>query len=427
MSHPYADSALEASAAAGVSPHHVAQATLLTDRRGLLLAVFPADHVLVLDLIHAQLGRTMQRLPQAERAALFPDCEPDSTPAVADAYGLRAIIDATLAQLEDLYLCTGSHTDLIEVGGRALRLLQNNPWQVRAISRPTSQAADAGARPQRAALRHALRDASVLPVLSETALRIAQLRNNPYAGARDLVGAVESEPTLANQLIRYAGMALFAYPYSVRSVREAVNRVLGYDLALQVAWGIAAGRSLGSPPGGPPGLRRYWRSGVYSGLLTQALGNLLPPEQRPRPGIAYVSGLLHDVGYLLLAQLFPAEFSRLSDAAEGHPELPVLELERQFLDVTHMELGARLLDAWNLPAEVVVAAREHHNGHYSDLHHVYPRLVDFADALLRDASASPAGDAPEALTLTASQARQALATVLKSESELEALAAEFTA
>jgi putative nucleotidyltransferase with HDIG domain len=82
-------------------------------------------------------------------------------------------------------------------------------------------------------------------------------------------------------------------------------------------------------------------------------------QDLPQADDAWAAGLLHDVGYSILARDCQADLLRCLDlaAAEG---LQLHEAETRILGATHAQLGAYLLGLWGLPSEVVEAVACHH-------------------------------------------------------------------
>jgi len=202
---------------------------------------------------------------------------------------------------------------------------------------------------------------------------------------------------------------------------------------MDIAFGIAAGRAFRIPLDGPLGLRAFWHDAIYCAALTQALSKLLPQEQRLRPGIAYLAGLLHDFGFLLLGHLFPAQFDRFNQALESAPHQSIEALEQELLGVSHTELGTWLMESWQLPVEIITSVREHHNNDYDALYAGYPRLVRLAKHLLKRHGINPwEDDAAFAATLAAlgfseEQADAMLASVMAGASALDAMAQQLVA
>src|SRR5205814_1697646 len=75
--------------------------------------------------------------------------------------------------------------------------------------------------------------------------------------------------------------------------------------------------------------------------------------------VAFVAGLLHDVGVLVLAQGSPAAWHAVVEDARASGRA-LHEVERALLGVTHAELGGYLLGSWGLPHALVEACVSHH-------------------------------------------------------------------
>ena len=142
-------------------------------------------------------------------------------------------------------------------------------------------------------------------------------------------------------------------------------------------------KAFNNPKDGPLGLNAFWQHAVYCAALTQALCNNIEFSRRPPAGLGYMAGLLHNFGILLLGHLFPAQFKRLNEAVKQNPGRSLRELERETIGVSHTELGVWLMDAWDMPKEVIDAVTEHHNPEHRGDYSVYANLVYIANALLK--------------------------------------------
>ncbi|MEE3119220.1 MAG: HDOD domain-containing protein, partial [Pseudomonadota bacterium] len=109
-------------------------------------------------------------------------------------------------------------------------------------------------------------------------------------------------------------------------------------------------------------------------------------------GLAYLCGLLHNFGLLLVGHLFPAEFEELNTLREANPEISMYSLEQQVfgqargdqvLAVGHGAIGGILHKLWQLPEPVVKAAGMHQHPGYHGEHENYVRMVQLANGLLK--------------------------------------------
>ncbi|MDR2877291.1 MAG: HDOD domain-containing protein [Chromatiales bacterium] len=271
-----------------------------------------------------------------------------------------------------------------------------------------------------------------LPPMPEMTNKILRLSSNPHADVKELVQLVELDPSLAVQVMRYAASPFFAYQGKIDSVHTAVNRVLGYNTVLNLALGATAARGFKIPRNVPLGLDAFWRHAIYSAALVQALSAAVPKEFRPPAGLAYLAGLLHNFGHLLLGHLFKSEFLILNKFILKYPDRPVELIERRVLGTDHAAIGAWLMTAWQMPEEIVIATREHHNEKYQEIHAVYPQLVFLADRLLKRQNMGDVCDSEvpaaiyDSLGIGEYQATAILARVMEGAQGLEQMAASFS-
>nr|WP_067297292.1 HDOD domain-containing protein [Marinobacterium profundum] len=249
-------------------------------------------------------------------------------------------------------------------------------------------------------IRQRLEDTLGLPSFSPTMQKILMMRCDPEAGVDTLVPVVRLDPSLSAQVMSWASSSYYAVPGKVHSLEDAIIRVLGFDLVVNLALGVALGKTLQMPNDTPRGATDYWQEAVYTATLAERLCRKMPMAERLRPGLAYLAGLLHNFGYLVLAHLFPPHFSLLSRYIEANPHIGTEYIEKQVLNVTRELMGSWLLESWTVPAEVCVAVRRQNEVDYDGEHCGYARLVHLSNRLLREQGLSdgPIENIPAGLT-----------------------------
>jgi len=220
-----------------------------------------------------------------------------------------------------------------------------------------------------------------LPPMPQVAVDILALKGNNSASAADLASIIERDPSLTAQVLRYANSPLYAYKGKIRSVKEAIARVLGFELVMNMAIGLSLNSCFKIPKHGPFGLDAFWLRSVYTAVLSDRLCKMLPVSQRPKAGAAYLAGLLHDIGFLVIGHHFNNEYRMLSAKMAENDELVVTDVEREILGVTHMDIGAWLIRQWQLPDDIVTVIEQHHNEHYAGEHEMLVAVIQAADRL----------------------------------------------
>ena len=395
LHHDRVDSLAMAIAASGVPADKVVMATFLIDLKGVVMAVHPYQATLDVDAICRSMGRRLQTLTATQADRLFPDCETGMHPPIGAAYSVPVVVEESLLSAEVCYMPSGCRTTLLEMDGRSFRLAMAGASRARfSIMQPVCDISEktvcSGITLEDIAAR--LQKLYRLPAMPAIALRILQLTADDNASARELSTLIDHDPSLAAQIMRYARSALFNYQGDIQSVQDAVTRVLGFERVAHMAMGIAASRAFNVPRDGMLGLDAFWRHSLYCAYLSQRIAERANPTLKMDPALAYLCGLLHNFGLLLIAHLFPPEFRLLNKLRDANPEQPLAALEQQVfgmgqaqdvLMVGHGAIGGILLKLWQLPEAVIKSAGMHQHAGYQGEQAPYIWTVQLANILLK--------------------------------------------
>lgn len=231
-------------------------------------------------------------------------------------------------------------------------------------------------------MRERIQGANQLPPLPEMARRVLALKNDPRADARKLAQIIELDPSLAGQVIRWSNSARFGFQSRILSVKDAITVALGYQPVFNLALALSAIRPFQVPVEGPLGKRFFWRQTLAGSALMQKLLYLAKLEARPDADATHLVYLLHNMGHLLLAHLFRAEFDYLRCSINANPDARLIALERYLLDVDHGQLGAWLMANWHMPEALQTVTLHHHNPYYRGEHQELVWLTCLTDRLL---------------------------------------------
>ena len=363
------------------------RATLLIDINGVMMAVHDFNSALDLDAVQQLTGRRLQPLTARQSNRLFSDCDPGFPPVIGGAYDLPVLVDEDVLDRAQVLMTGGNDHSLMEMDGRSLRLALAGARGGHLVIR--GQGSGKGEALSLEEVADRLQRLYRLPPMPALALRLLKLTANTEATARELAELIEFDPSLTAQIMRYARSALFNYPGQINSVQEAVTRVLGFDRVAHIALGIASVRAFEVPRQGMLGMDQFWRHSLYCAFLCQRMA----PWCQADKGLAYLCGLLHNFGLLLVGPLFPAEFEELNRLREANPEASMHSLEvqvfgagnsQQILAVGHGAIGGILHRLWQLPDPVVKAAGMHQQSGYHGEHERYVLMVQLANALLKE-------------------------------------------
>jgi len=354
--------------------------------------LFPADRILDPDAMFRELGRQFEAVPAAEIRPMINKLELNGIPAIPRWQGMPTFVDASLLKSDSLMLESGGYGHVLELDqndfSRIIEGAEVGAFTVKSPALETDPALDASQiftsidKFTERRIHQRLEETLELPPLSETAQRIIRLRADPNANIRDLTNIVEIDPSLAAQVVSWAASPYYSAPGKIKSVQDAIERVLGFDMVMHLALGLSLGNTLTMKALTKRDINDYWHGAVYTAAAVEGLVTSINREYRPSFGMAYLSGLISNFGYLLLAEIFPPHFQNISKMVAANPHVPRSVIEQHVIGVTGNQIASWLLDNWNMPTEVVTALRQKHNIAYPGEHQEYAKLVYVAHNLL---------------------------------------------
>jgi len=383
-------------------PTNPVRVVLLHDGRGRGQVVVPVSHLLDLKLLNSLVERELVPMRQADIVALTRAGKLTQVESAPVFFLLPTILDEAVAAHAECQfeIVTVDGIERQQVALSTVReALRESTYRVRAI-RCTVPGEQLQLRPPVSAndldqifnsirnfttlrIKQRLEETLEIPPLPQTAQRIITLRANPDATVSELAAIVESDASLAAQVVSWASSPYYAAPSKIRSVQDAIMRVLGFDLVSNLALGMALGNTLAMPKDCPDGFTPYWQQSVFCSTAVEALVKLMPPAKRPSVGLASLSGLLHNFGYLVLAHTFPPHFASICRYVEANPQISHTAIDHHLLGVTREQISAWLMQLWNMPPEVSVALRFQNESDYEGEHCVYAHLIFIAMRILR--------------------------------------------
>ncbi|MFT5692751.1 MAG: HD-like signal output (HDOD) protein/prolyl-tRNA editing enzyme YbaK/EbsC (Cys-tRNA(Pro) deacylase) [Oceanicoccus sp.] len=424
----------------------IARAMLLQDSAGKLQVIYSDGCLLNVDAVCKLTNRTLIATPADEIQAICAKLKFDSLPSVPKALGCETVIDEQLLSSSEIKLASGSTQHLLTIDRENFKRLAAGALKgTVSISQKASHPSDfnenddadqiitAVSNFTELRIKQRLEDTLEFPPLPETARRIIKLRADPNADIKDLTNIVESDPPLAAQVVSWAASPYYAAPGKIKSLHDAIVRVLGFDLVLNLSLGLSLGETLKMPKDGVKGFTPYWQQSVYAAAAVEALVGAIPPKERPVMGLAYLSGLLHNFGYLILSEVFPPHFSSICRYQEANPYSSHGEIENHLLGVTREQMGSWLMRLWNMPEEVCTAIRFQNEVNYVKEGSSYANLLFIAMRLLRKHGI---GDAPleaipqslfDSLHLDPEKAMEVIDNVMTSSADLDLMASNLAA
>ncbi len=206
---------------------------------------------------------------------------------------------------------------------------------------------------QSAAVRSVVARAGSLPPLPEVYCRLQECLHDDETSVAAVAAVLKQDMALCAKMLQLVNSAFFRRVRSISSVEEAVS-YLGLNTVRHVV--LAAG--LFEYHRNHPGVNQSLLDGLQRHALLTAEAAVKRIGDRDRD-TAFVAGLLHDVGKLVLFCGLPVEMKEVAAEQQRSGGL-WYQAERTVLGVSHAEVGGYLLSLWGLPYVIIDAVVNHH-------------------------------------------------------------------
>ncbi|MCP5151749.1 MAG: HDOD domain-containing protein [Ectothiorhodospiraceae bacterium] len=212
-------------------------------------------------------------------------------------------------------------------------------------------------------VRCALRALQELPPPPAGTRRLLDVLRDESVDLRDVAEAVEEVPPVAARLVGLAGSAYFGSRSPVRSVEDAIVRVLGLKFTRSVALGIALSGLFDARGCSAFDMGRYWGSALGTAAVARALSGRGGVQDIDAEA-AYLCGLLHNLGLLALVHVAASEVDGALRQADGAPPPALAVAMRERLGTDHWAAGAWVARRWQLPPAVAWVMEHYHDADY---------------------------------------------------------------
>ncbi|MCB1194949.1 HDOD domain-containing protein [bacterium] len=207
-----------------------------------------------------------------------------------------------------------------------------------------------------------LQNIDSLPSLPQILEKIVALANDENSSIKDISNVISTDNSFAAKVLRMANSAYFGLPRHVSSLNQAVV-ILGVNTIKNIAIGLSVFSSLAKLDQKLiPELLRIWK---FSLLVSGTARSIAKHSNYPDPEEAFLAGLLHDLGRIIILKFMSKEFKEINGLVAQHG-YSLLDAEKEIIQITHTELGSYLIDSWNLPQRLKYVMQYHHTPYELD-------------------------------------------------------------
>lgn len=226
-----------------------------------------------------------------------------------------------------------------------------------------------------------------LPSMPQVLIQLIDCCHNPEVSLQEVSRIVDKDAAISAKVLQLVNSVFTGSRKAISSIEQAVIH-LGMDTVRNLAISISVQQVFRRvETNGLLSIDRFWHHSYYNALLSR---NIATAIGHPNPSEAYLAGLLHDIGKLLLWMAFPGNYAPLLLKGIRCHNARLAFLEEEKLHVNHCQAGAWLCEQWQLPTLIADAIRFHHHP-LEELRQALPltRIIAFSDLLSHNEPDTP--------------------------------------
>lgn len=182
--------------------------------------------------------------------------------------------------------------------------------------------------------RELVEDVTDLVTLPEIYLQIRKTIDDPDSSLADLTKIVSQDPNVATRILKIANSSFFGFATEITSISRAIV-IMGLSHLHDLVLATSIVKSFKGVSKELVDMKEFWINSVHCAIISRLLAdrcNVLDSER------LFVSGLLHNIGHLVLYKKLPVKITEILTCAKLQ-NIPVAQLEKHILGFDYAEVG----------------------------------------------------------------------------------------
>lgn len=196
-----------------------------------------------------------------------------------------------------------------------------------------------------------------LPNLPKVLLELVEISMDPDLDIDKFINVIEVDPKLSIQILNLSRSPFYG-AHDVKDLNTAVFRI-GLDAAVNFSLAAVICKSFKIQPEFQHLFTTLWTHSLYSATLMREVYRIFPLDDKS-PKEAYILGLLHNIGTIILCNMFPTQFRFLCHAQHINPDASLVDIEEMIFGINHQDIGAEVVRRWQLDDDILNCVQYHH-------------------------------------------------------------------
>jgi len=214
------------------------------------------------------------------------------------------------------------------------------------------------------------------PSLPDATTKLLSLLDDSNAAVVEIEEILRMDPGLTANVLKLSNSAYFGFSSAIGSIHKAIV-LLGAKRLMQLVMTSCVNSLMSKAvPGYDLSPGEMWRHSI---AVSVAAEGLIEELDAPEADEIFTAALLHDVGKLVLGEFMQDDIKKIEKIVSK--DVSFETAEQIVFGTDHAQIGAKILEKWGLPAEIVNAVRWHHDPDAADAASTLIDIVHVANVL----------------------------------------------
>ncbi|OEU64823.1 MAG: hypothetical protein BA863_09110 [Desulfovibrio sp. S3730MH75] len=203
-----------------------------------------------------------------------------------------------------------------------------------------------------------LEKAKEVKAMPYTVARVVSLCSDPGSSAADIAKPIKTDAALSSSILKHSNsVAKYRGAPKVQTLKNAIVRI-GLQETKETCM-VHAVYQLFDKKDKTFGFDRYqfWIHSLATGIICKFLAKKVGYA---RLDSALLSGVLHDLGKMIMDDYFNAEYDKIIRIAATQKKI-LFHVENEILDTNHSFIGGKIAENWRFPDTITYAIKNHHD------------------------------------------------------------------
>lgn len=198
-----------------------------------------------------------------------------------------------------------------------------------------------------------------IPTLPSVVSTVLNLLSDPNVSANKIGEVISTDISLSTKTLKIVNSAFYGFSKRISTITQAVV-ILGFNTIKSAVFGVAVINAFDKYKKRTSiNYEDFWNHSLAVGAASRVLSRYINYENSEE---AFIGGIIHDIGKLLLSQFASKQYEEVLEKVRYESDNKVFsDIEKSILGFDHSEIGYFLVEKWNFPKNLSSIIKYHHN------------------------------------------------------------------